>query len=170
MIEVHPLALCNNVGIVEIYGGGTDASLLKGWGGTPEQHITMVPCSTLDNILVSRFKNKKCFVIVDIEGAEQLMLEGATSIINMFPKPIWMMEISISEHQPMGIKINPNLLSTFRVFWNCGYEAWAIDRLCRIIYPEEIEEISRSGINTLATHNFLFIEKEYNKKIFSFFG
>jgi FkbM family methyltransferase len=164
-IEVYPIALSNSkAGVIEIYGGGTGASLVKGWAGTPEQYVTLVPCSTLDNVLGSRFKSKRCFILVDIEGAEHLMLEGATSIIEMVPKPIWMMEISISEHQPKGLKINPNLSSTFQVFWNRGYEARTADKQCRIIDPDEIKEIVRSGIDTLHTHNFLFIEKGKKSK------
>jgi FkbM family methyltransferase len=158
-IEVYPIALSDKVGVIEIYGGGTGASLVKGWAGTPEQYVTLVPSSTLDNVLGSRLQSKKCFIIVDIEGAERLMLEGASSIIDMEPDPIWMMEISVSEHQPKGVSINPNLLSTFYVFWNRGYEAWTADEACRAIHPDEIEEIIKTGTNTLHAHNFLFIKK-----------
>lgn len=159
-IEVYPIALGKSkAGVIDIYGGGTIASLVKGWAGMPEQDVTLVPCSTLDNVLYSRLQSKRCFILVDIEGAEQLMLEGAASIIAMVPKPIWMMEIWISEYQPKGIKINPNLLSTFHVFWNGGYEAWTADKQCRIVCPDEIEQIIQSGIDTLHKHNFLFIEE-----------
>lgn len=158
-IEVFPLALSEKSGVIEIYGGGTGASLVKGWAGAPDQFVTLVPSSTLDIILGGRIQNKKCFIIVDIEGAESFMLKGASSIINMEPKPMWMVEISISEHQPKGISINPNLLSTFQVFWNSGYEAWTADKQCRAVNSHEVEEIIRSGKDTLITDNFLFIEK-----------
>jgi FkbM family methyltransferase len=168
-IEVYPIALSNRVGVMEIYGGGTGASLVKGWAGTPEQYVTLVPSSTLDNVLGSRFQSKRCFMIVDIEGAEQLMLEGASSIMDMEPRPIWMMEISISEHQPRGVGINPNLLSTFQVFWNRGYEAWTADKECRAIHPDEIERVVESGMDTLHTHNFLFIEEGKKSELFNAF-
>lgn len=158
-IEVYPMALSNKVGVIEIYGGGTRASLVSGWDGTSEQDVTLVPTSTLDNVLGSRFQGKRCFILIDIEGAEQLMLEGASSFINMEPKPMWMIEVSLSQHQPKGVSINPNLSSTFHIFWNRGYEAWTADKQCRIIYPDEIEEIVKSGMDTLHTNNFLFIEK-----------
>lgn len=164
-IEVFPIALSNKVGVVDIYGGGTGASLVKGWAGTSEQYVTLVPSTTLDNAIGERFHSKQCFIIVDIEGAEKTMLEGANSIINMLPKPIWMMEISISEHQPNGILINPNLLSTFNFFWNNGYDAWTANEEFRIIHSDEIEKIVMSGVDSLHTHNFLFIEKE-KKNIF----
>ncbi len=164
-IEVFPLALSNKVGIIEIYGGGAQASLVKGWAGTPERYITLVPASTMDRVLGFRFQGKKCFILVDIEGAEKFMLEGASFFLNADPKPTWMIEISIAEHQPKGISINPHLLSTFAIFWDRGYEAWTADKQCRLIQVDEVENIVRSGENTLLTHNFLFIDKGRKSEI-----
>jgi FkbM family methyltransferase len=159
MAEVFPLALSNKVGIVEIFGGGTGASLIKGWSGIPEQHIALVPCSTLDTVIGSRLDGKKCFVLVDIEGAEKFFLEGSKSFLVMEPKPIWIVEISITEHQPKGVAINPNLLSTFELFWDKGYESWTANDEFREVCRDEILSAIDSGIDTLKTHNFIFIEK-----------
>jgi FkbM family methyltransferase len=104
MIEVFPIALSDKISIIEIFGGGTGASLVKGWAGTSEQYVTLVPTSTMDNILGSRFQDKRCFLLVDIEGAEKYMLAGAAKMLAREPRPIWMVEISISEHQPKGVK------------------------------------------------------------------
>lgn len=166
-IEIFPLALSNKVGVVEIYGGGTGASLVKGWAGNPEEDVVLVPSSTLNNILGSRFHGELCFMIVDIEGSEKMMLEGASTMLEIEPKPIWMIEISILEHQPKGTTINPNLLSTFEIFWGKGYKALTANKECRTISPSEIKEIIKTGIDTCKTHNFLFIPKE---KIDTFLG
>lgn len=158
-IEVFPTALSNKAGIIEIYGDGTGASLIKGWAGTPVEDVALVPSTTMNSALGTRFQGKQCFVLVDIEGAEQFMLEGASDLLNLEPKPIWLMEISITEHQPKDLSINPNLSSTFQVFWDYGYEAWTADKQCRLICPDEIQNIIQSGKDTVLTHNFLFIEK-----------
>jgi len=157
-IEIFPIALSNRMGIIKIFGSGTGASIVKGWASTPEQYVELVPTSTLDNVLGSRFHGKSCFFIVDIEGAEKLMLEGASSSLSVEPKPIWMVEISISEHWPKGIAINPHLLATFQVFWGRGYEAWTADNRIRVVQHSEVEKIVRTGEDSLLTHNFLFIE------------
>ena len=156
--EIMPIAVSNEVGIIEIYGGGTGASLVKGWAGTAESYKTLVPCSTVDNILGNRLEGQKVFVIVDIEGAENMMLEGATKLLDMYPKPIWLIEISGEEHQPQGIKINPNLLATFEKFWSRGYESVSADHLLRKISKEEVRHILENQLDTLGTHNFLFYE------------
>lgn len=165
-IEIYPMALSDKVGVIEIYGGGTGASLVRGWAGYPNKYVTLVPTTTMDKTLGERFKGKRCFIVVDIEGAEELMLKGASIMLSMVPKPTWMMEITVSEHQPKGISINPNLLSTFDIFWNNGYEAWTADRQCRIIHPDEVEKIIETGIDTIHSHNFLFIEKDKKHEFF----
>jgi FkbM family methyltransferase len=158
-IEIFPIALSNRIGIIEIFGGGTGASIIRGWAGTPEQRVDLVPTSTLDKVLGSRFHGERCLFIVDIEGAEKLMLEGASSSLSAEPKPIWMVEISISEHQPYNTAINPHLLTTFQFFWERGYEAWTAEKHLRLVHPDELESIAISGKDSLFTHNFLFIEK-----------
>jgi len=158
-IEIFPIALSDRTGMIQMFGGGTGASLVKGWAGTPEQYVETVPTSTLDTVLGPRLAGSKCFVVVDIEGAERLMLAGASSFLVQQPKPVWMVEISVAEHQPQGTAINPDLLSTFQVFWDGGYEAWTADRRLRLVAPAEVERIALTGENSLGTHNFLFIEQ-----------
>jgi hypothetical protein len=97
-------------------------------------------------------------MIVDIEGAERRMLDGASSLLGMSPKPVWMVEISIGEHQPKGVTINPDLFSTFELFWRNGYEAWTTSRPYRAITIEEVKRIVVSGQDRLNSHNFLFVE------------
>lgn len=160
--EIYPIALSNSVGVLEIYGGDTGASILKGWAGTPESYMTLVPCSTMDIVLGSRLSGKKALILVDIEGAEKWMLEGADILLANDPKPMWLVEIMSKDHQPGGIKINPNLVSTFQTFFQRGYQAISADKDSR---PITIEEVSRvaSGSSEFGIHNFLFYESEKNK-------
>lgn len=157
-IEVYPLALSNNKsGIIEIFGSGTGASLVKGWAGVKDKSPSLVPISTLDNIMSDKLIKKKSLILIDIEGSEKYMLEGAVSTFLNDPKPIWMVEITVTEHWPGGVKINPNLLSTFQLFWDHGYEAKTANKENRIVTKIEIENIVRSEIDTLNVHNFLFL-------------
>jgi FkbM family methyltransferase len=166
-IEIFPLALSNRTGVIEIYGSGTGASLLKGWAGAPGQFVSLAPTSTMDTVLGSRFEGTKCFILVDIEGAEKSMLEGATMLLSANPRPVWMVEICVSQHQPRGIKINPHLLTTFQLFWSSGYEAWTVARPGRLVESTEVESIARGGDDTLLTPNFLFIEKGKRARVLS---
>jgi len=159
-IEVFPIALSNSVGIIEIFGRGTGASLIKGWAGAHDLDKTLVPCSTLDKVIGKRYAGKQCLMMVDIEGAEKMMLEGAKDFLNMDPKPIWFMEISVRAHQPDGVHINPNLLSTFEYFWSRGYEAWTTHNENRQVCYQEVKNIVDGAEDKIFADTFLFIHPE----------
>jgi hypothetical protein len=58
---------------------------------------TFVPKSqtlhTLDTSLGQRFDKKRCLIIVDVEGAEYSVLQGASHFLVMTPKPVWIVEL-----------------------------------------------------------------------------
>lgn len=158
-IEIFPLALSNRAGLIEIFGGGTGASLIKGWAGTPEKYVRLVPSSTINNVIGSRFHGERCLILVDIEGAEKSMLEGAKSLLEQEPRPVWIVEISILEHQPEGKRVNTDLMDTFQIFWDHGYEALTAGNKVRQVNWGELKLIFEGGRDTLGTHNFIFVEK-----------
>jgi FkbM family methyltransferase len=161
--EIFPIALSNSIGVLEIYGGNTGASVVKGWAGIQEEYVTLVPSSTMDIVLGDRLKGKKVLVIVDIEGAEKWMLEGATKMLSSDPKPIWLVEVNSTEHQPQNVSINPNFKSTFQIFFDNDYQAFKADRDMTRVTNESIELVLTGDIE-MDTHNFIFspsIAKNY---------
>ena len=151
--------MSNDVGVLEIYGGNTGASVVKGWAGTPESYVTLVPSSSLNVVLGSRLRGMRVLVIVDVEGAEKWMLEGATIMLSNDPKPIWLIEIVTKDHQPQGVEINPNFASTFQLFFQNGYRAFNVDQVLRPITMEDVNLVSRGKLE-FEHHNFLFRESE----------
>ena len=156
-IEIFPIALTNKHGLLEIYGDNTGASLVKGWAGTPESQVTVVPCSTMDLLIGARLHGQRALVLVDVEGAEKWMLEGARQILNNDPKPIWIVEISARDHQPNGVEINPNFSSTFQIFFDNGYESFGIGEEVRSITSDDVRLLASGSIKA-GTHNFMFRE------------
>ncbi len=156
-IEIFPLALGNRHGVTTIFGGGTGASLIEGWAGTPTYYSRTVPMNTLDNILGTRLAGMRSFFLIDVEGGERGVLEGAEKQLTLNPKPVWMVEIQTTSHQPSGRDVNPDLQRTFEMFWDHEYEAWTAERKPKMISKEDIERVSLGGINHLGTHNFVFL-------------
>lgn len=156
--EVYPLALSNSIGVIQLYGGGTGASIIEGYSGTANSFSNLAPCTTLDNVLGRRLTGKTVLVIIDVEGAERMMLEGAENHVRCTPPPIWMVEIAIYENQPQGVKINPNLLATFEIFWSSGYESWTVENVCRRIDRAEVESIVSGQLARFKTRNFVFVK------------
>ena len=155
-IEIYPMALSNQVGVLDIYGADTGASIVKGWAGTPESYVTLVPSSSLDLVLGSRLQGKQVLVLMDVEGAEKAVLEGATTLLRNDPKPLWLLEISSTEHQPVGVSINPHFADTFKIMFDAGYEAFTVDKAMRRITWTEIEAAQDGDTSIFTTHNFLF--------------
>jgi len=155
--EIYPIALSNDVGVIEIYGGNTGASLVRGWANTPESYSSLVPCSTMDIVLGTRLRGQRALILIDVEGAEKWVLEGANLMITNDPKPIWLVEIVAKDHQPSGIDMNPHFMSTFELFFQNGYDAFIVDQEMQPITIEDIELISKGSLE-LGTYNFLFQE------------
>lgn len=153
--EVFPLALGSTCDILQIYGGGTGASLIKGWASTPESYVSHVPVLSLDRVLGDAIKDRRALILVDIEGAELMLLQGAIKTLKNIPKPIWMMEISTSEHQPEGITLNPNFAKTFDLFFDNGYSAVTADLSGMKINQSKINGVVQ-GREHMKSSNFIF--------------
>jgi FkbM family methyltransferase len=161
-VEIYPIGLSNQAGIANIYGKGTGASLLKGWANMSADIVASIPLSTLDFVVGERLKHRKALVLVDIEGAELNALRGALGLLRQSNRPIWMVEICIHQHQPAGVPVNPNLLSTFSLFWENGYNAYTASTSPRLVAKNELSSIAGGGVDTIGTHNFIFAAKEYD--------
>lgn len=153
--EIFPVALSDHSGVQKIYGAGTGASLIQGWADNSETYSSLVPLDTLDNILQSRLANKQTLFLADIEGAEYFMLKGAQQQFSLLPDATWIVEISVDEHQPAGVKINPLLTQTFDLFWNNGYKAFTFTHV-EEVHRSDIKQIMETESNHLNTHNFIF--------------
>lgn len=155
--EVFPVAAGCRADILQMWGGGTGASLVKGWASIPESYVTLVPVMTLDRLLGSNLPGLRALIVVDIEGAEWMMLQGAMTILENRPRPTWMVEISAAAHQPGGSGFNPRFQATFDMFFDRGYRAYAADASGREVTKANVEQIL-AGQLRLSGHNFVFRE------------
>ena len=156
--EVFKLALGEAVGIEPMYGRGSGSSLIRGWAGFSSKLPTLVPVSTLDAVLGDRFKGQKVLVLVDVEGGEHELLLGAKKLLDADPRPIWMVEIALFEHQPKERGRNRNFLRTFELFWERGYGAYGIvGKEVRSFSRKEITADPGAVKNNLSSSNFIFI-------------
>lgn len=156
-VEIFPMALYNKIGILDIYGGDTGASVIKGWAGVPISYRTLVPSSTMDLVLGSRLQGKKIFVVMDVEGAEKGVLDGSAQMLAMEPKPVWMVEIVAHENQADGVERNPNFKSIFELFFKNGYQAFSVDKNLELVTIDQVNSIADGSLDT-TTYNYLFCE------------
>ncbi|MBX7190660.1 MAG: FkbM family methyltransferase [Sandaracinaceae bacterium] len=153
-VEVFPVAVGASPGVLELYGGGTGASLVAGWAGTPRSYASLVPVLPLDRILEGR-KRQKALIIADVEGAELMLLDGATATLRSTPRPLWLLEVAARVHQPEGTSVNPTYAPTFERFAAAGYQAFAISSAGTT--PWSLDDVARvcAGAEP-PSYNFLF--------------
>ena len=114
-----------------------------------------MPVLNLDRVVGNSLEGKRTLILVDIEGSEFMMLEGALQTLDNEPRPIWMVEIASSEHQPAGTAMNPNFAQTFDVFFSRGYRAFSVGGQ-EIEITEEVVASVLANQQTLEIHNFIF--------------
>lgn len=153
-VEVLPVAVGSRAGLLPLYGGGTAASLVRGWAGAAKAR-QLVPVDTLDNLLGQRLGGQRVLVLMDVEGFELQALEGARRLLEMSPAPDWMVKICINEHQPEGHTVNPYLQETFGIFRKLGYEARFVTDPDSIVSASDVALWSE-GESIPDTHNFFF--------------
>ena len=153
--EVFPVALGSGLDILQMWGSGTGASLIKGWADNPASYARQVPVLTLDRLLGNSLSGKKALILVDIEGSEYMMLQGSAQTLRNEPRPIWMMEVSLTEHQPKEIDINPYFGKIFEMMFNAGYHAFTADKRADVLTKSDVDRII-SGVRKIGVHNFVF--------------
>lgn len=155
-VQIFPVALGNATDILNMWGTDTGASLVRGWANIPNSYVRKVPVLTLDIVLGKSLYNKKALILVDIEGSEFAMLQGAVDALNNHIRPIWMIEITLHQNQPSGIKVNPNFLRTFELFFSKGYRAFFANQVNGLeIFLKDAIDIFNNKKN-ITEYNFIF--------------
>lgn len=154
-VEIFPVGLAEHPGVATLFGGSsTGASLIGSWAGASRMFRQNIALSTLDILLGNRFDGKRIFIKMDVEGAEYPALLGAECVMNMRPKPTWVIEICLNEYHPDGV--NPNFQDIFNLFWRYGYEARTADQSNKIIKLEDIDRWIKYGRCDSGTINYKF--------------
>jgi FkbM family methyltransferase len=155
-VEVFPLALSAKAGVLRLFGASsTGASLIQNWAGASTFFSRLVPVNTLDRILDGKFLNKQLLIKVDVEGAEFDVLSGALETLGRQIRPTWLVEITGDEYMPSGA--NFNLISTFDLFFQRGYQASLLTKSGLIpINRARIEKWRSQGRSEYSEINFVF--------------
>lgn len=154
-VEVFPVGLSDRSGIATLFGASsTGASLISTWAGSSPAFHRTIALSTLDILLGDRFSDQRLCIKIDVEGAEYSALLGAVNTIGMSPRPIWLIEICLSEYHPDGL--NPWFAATFELFLGLGYEARTADSRDMLVTREDVSRWVREGRAQSGTINYIF--------------
>jgi FkbM family methyltransferase len=150
-VEVYPVALGDEPGVLELYGDGDTASLVAGWAGSSRQFVQRVPVNRLDNVIGDRFADEKIVVKIDVEGFEREVLSGAAALINRPNPPVWMIETTPRLYTGDRRK-NPGYTFVFETMFAAGYSCRDVDSSSEVTKEQvgrwaSLEEESPPGSN-----------------------
>jgi FkbM family methyltransferase len=153
LVEVFPLALAERPGILEIFGLGTGASIVNIWDNK-EQGI-LIPVNTLDQVIGHRVKEMRCLYLVDVEGAEHLVLKGGLNCL-ADEKSVWIVEITSPEKKGNELAGDDRFRGVFRVFSEKGFSPYLLSD-GGLVMQEEIDQADSGVKNRLSNQNmFVF--------------
>jgi len=154
--EVIVAGLSDKVGIAEIFGSNTSASLVSGWSSRSAHSMIRerIALTTLDSVLAHRFLNERLLIKVDVEGAEFNLLKGATETLARSPSPTWVVEICLSENFP-GNR-NPRYIETFDFLFDSGYRAMTANKERRPVRKDDVMSWYTAGRTPDGVYNYLF--------------
>lgn len=155
-VEVYSMALSDQQGVGRLFGGQQGGSLLEGWSGIESNYATLTPINTLDNLIADRYPNRPILIKVDVEGNELNLLMGAQRTLNRSPKPIWTVEIGLTEN--FGGGINPHYREIFNTFWDAGYQGRPLNMPDRVLTKEDIDSWIEKRKTDHGDINYIFRE------------
>jgi FkbM family methyltransferase len=157
-VEVFPMGVGREPGLVRLYGDGTSASTIKGWAGVSEAWHRTIPVSSLDILLAGRFVGERLLIKVDVEGGEHAVLGGAVGVLARHPAPTWLVEICFAENRPAG-QANPHFRDTFESFWRHGYQGRALEDL-RVVDRAAVDRWLAAGRCEIRYPSYVFEKAE----------
>jgi len=156
-VEVFPIALGNEAGITDIYGAtGPSASLLRNWSGYSSGHRHTISVNTMDAVIGDRVPGRRALIKIDVEGFEYQVLLGAKKIINASPKPVWLIEVCLTEYHPDGG--NKHYEDTFKLFFEAGYRVFSADSRQVEVTCEDVKRWQAENKTPIGTFNYLIRE------------
>jgi FkbM family methyltransferase len=133
----------NFTGFIELHGFGTGVSAIKGWAGGTSKRVQKVLIAPIDEMLDKGLE--RALVLVDVEGLELQVLEGATNLLNSDNE--FLIEIAAFEHQPKGVLMNPSFFHTFSLMHSSGYCAFGWFPKYREVNALDIQLIASRELN-----------------------
>jgi hypothetical protein len=132
--------------------------LLRGWADVAATYATTIATNALDNILVGRVA-ERLVIKVDTEGNEIDVLKGARRTLTRSPKPIWFIEIGLTENFPEAV--NPNFLETFEMMWQNGYQAYTLET-SRQVLESDVKRWIATKQRDFGSTDFIFRDRGAN--------
>ena len=123
--QLHEAAAGSRTSEMKFFGGGDTGTLVKPNPSAPRGQIDIVSVVKIDDIIEN--KDQKILFMIDAEGSELDVLEGAISIISGKIKHYFIIELWDPLLSDVLDVKNKNFTDVFRLMESKGYKGWKID-------------------------------------------
>ncbi|MEP1327908.1 FkbM family methyltransferase [Pseudophaeobacter sp.] len=165
-VTVLPNACGSATGEAEIFGVGTGASLVKGWARNPKSLSFKVDVRRLDDLVPAKALTGRSFFLIDVEGFELEVLNGANGIFQARQKPVFLIESGLSDLRAGG-ELNKGFLAVFDLFSAEGYQMYGINDLKSAVERATISKSLETGEDLVKGYNFLMVPTDFDLKAFT---
>ena len=144
---------------MKFFGGGDTGTLVKSNSDAPLAQINTVDVVKLDDIIKN--KDQKLLFLIDVEGFEFNVLEGALSILSSKVKHYFIIELWDPVSSNASEAKNKNFIDVFSLMEKKGYRGWKIDETNGDIVEPEIrgQLLKNSLARSSSFSNYLFSGK-----------
>ena len=156
--QLHEAAAGSKTSEMKFFGGGDTGTLLKPNSGAPRGQIDIVSVVKIDDIIEN--KDQKILFLIDAEGSELDVLEGAISIISGKIKHYFIIELWDPLLSDVVDAKSKNFTDVFRLMESKGYKGWKIDEENgNVIEPITNDKCASNKSAMLACFsNYLFLD------------
>lgn len=155
--KVYNVACGNDNGEVEIYLAGSGTSLYKDFVGSNYKQVRKVKKAKLDDFALQENLVMPDFIKIDVEGAEEEVLEGAEKIIGSIFPVIWYESFQSIKRLDYN---NPNYQKTVDFLHGLGYD----------VYYQQKDKLFSFGKGSApeGTEMYLALNKNYHSGLKEF--
>jgi FkbM family methyltransferase len=119
-IFIAPFAASKDDRILKFYGASTGGSLVKGFNQQFDEGV-YVQAVSIDDLVLPHLDNKDALYLIDVEGAEWDVLQGAKGVISN-SNSTFVVEISCRGFMP-NEEFHEGFVEIFKLFFSQGYNA-----------------------------------------------
>jgi FkbM family methyltransferase len=140
--------------LAKIFHAATGSSFHKGWANSSERYFNLAQVIRLDDLNLSRFRS--FFFLVDVEGFEAQVVDGAKEIISSPVPQMWMIELMTNDDHGQIPDMSAEQIRVLDVFESNGFQLYRLSSAGVVKLDYELLRNCIHRRQEIFGHNFVF--------------
>ncbi len=140
--------------ILKVFHAATGSSFIEGWANSSKRFFNFAQVFRLDDLYLHDFK--RVFFLVDVEGFEAQVVDGAASIISSTLPQTWMIEIMTTDEHGLIDKLPTDQIRLLDHFEKNGFQLFRLTESGPLPMGFALLRESIANRSDAFGHNFVF--------------